>query len=185
MPASEFDNLWKGIADQWPAYLGYATSFLTIGGLWLIHHGIFRCLASADRAVMRLNLLLLMLVAFLPFPTNLVAEAIHRSSAERAAVVFYGTVLLAISAVASTLWHHVTKHRDLLKPGVTDREVRAMTLLTAPSMVVYVVVVGIAFLAPRVAAFGYLLIAVVGVFRERCGSIPESPGTESPPQSRS
>jgi TMEM175 potassium channel family protein len=76
VPESDFDNLWKGIADQWPSYLAYATSFITIGGLWGLHHGIFRRLARADGVVMRLNILLLMLVSFLPFPTKLVAEAI-------------------------------------------------------------------------------------------------------------
>ena len=75
VPESDFDNLWKGIADQWPSYLAYATSFVTIGGLWLAHHSIFRRLASADAVVMQLNLLLLILVSFLPFPTKLVAEA--------------------------------------------------------------------------------------------------------------
>jgi hypothetical protein len=70
VPESDFENLWKGIADQWPSYLGYATSFLTVGGLWVIHHGIFRRLASADAMVMRLNILLLMLVSFLPFPPS-------------------------------------------------------------------------------------------------------------------
>jgi hypothetical protein len=49
VPESDFDNLWKGIADQWPSYLGYATSFLTIGGLWLVHHAIFRRLAERGR----------------------------------------------------------------------------------------------------------------------------------------
>ena len=84
VPESGFDDLWSGIGDQWPSYLAYATSFLTIGGLWLAHHGIFRRLASADAMVMRLNLLLLMLVSFLPFPTKLMAEAIDTTNdAER------------------------------------------------------------------------------------------------------
>ena len=76
IPASEFDDLWSAIFHEWPAYLGYATSFLTIGGLWLAHHGIFRRLRYANNAVMRINLLLLMAVSFLPYPTKLVAEAI-------------------------------------------------------------------------------------------------------------
>jgi uncharacterized membrane protein len=42
VPESAFDDLWHGIAHQWPAYLGYVTSLLTIGGIWLAHHGIFR-----------------------------------------------------------------------------------------------------------------------------------------------
>ncbi len=166
VPESDFDDLWKGIADQWPSYLAYATSFITIGGLWIAHHGIFRRLVGADDAVMRLNILLLMLVSFLPFPTKLVAEAIEVASAERAAVVFFGLVLLAISVTISALWRYVARHRDLLEPGVTDEEVKAMTLVTTPSIGFYAVIVGLAFLVPQVAAFGYLLIAVVAVFRQ-------------------
>src|SRR5215831_21046183 len=104
VPASEFDNLWRGIVHQWPAYLGYATSFLTIGGIWLAHHGVFRRLLYANNRVMRINLLLLMAVSFLPYPTRLVADAIHDESAERAAVTFYGASLLAVSLLFSALW---------------------------------------------------------------------------------
>ena len=103
VPEADFDHLWKGIADQWPSYLGYATSFLTIGGIWLVHHAIFRRLRFADSTVSRLNLLLLMAVAFLPFPTKLVAEAIDSSSAERAAVLFYGATLLVISILITAI----------------------------------------------------------------------------------
>jgi uncharacterized membrane protein len=174
VPESDFEHLWKGIADQWPSYLGYATSFLTIGGLWFIHHGIFRRLASADTIVMRLNLLLLMLVAFLPFPTKLVAETIDLTSPERAAVIFYGLVLLSISVVIGSLWRYVAAHRELLEPDVTDEDVAAMTLLTTPTMGFYVVVVLLALLAPTVAAFGYLVIAVVAVFRTRGDSTAAS-----------
>ena len=48
----------------------------------------------ANSWVMRINLGLLMAVAFLPFPTKLLAEAIHDRDAERAAVIFYGATLL-------------------------------------------------------------------------------------------
>jgi uncharacterized membrane protein len=99
VPVSELDNLWRGIVHEWPAYLGYATSFLTIGGIWLAHHGIFRRLLYANDLVMRINLLLLMAVSFLPYPTRLVADTIRNEDAERAAVIFYGLSLLAISAL--------------------------------------------------------------------------------------
>ena len=104
VPHSEFGNLWRGIAHQWPDYLAYATSFITIGGIWLVHHGIFRRLEYANSWVMRINLGLLMAVAFLPFPTRLLAEAIHDRDAERAAVIFYGATLLVISLLLSALW---------------------------------------------------------------------------------
>jgi uncharacterized membrane protein len=173
VPESGFEDLWKGIADQWPSYLAYATSFITIGGIWMAHHAIFRRLASADGMVMRLNILLLMLVSFLPFPTKLIAEAIDKTTgAERAAVIFYGLVLLAISAVTSALWRYVAAHRDLLEPEVSDEEVSTITKLATPNIGFYVAVVLLAFIAPQAAAFGYLLIAVIALFRQHGDSRP-------------
>jgi uncharacterized membrane protein len=99
VPPSDFENLWRGIANQWPSYLAFATSFLTIGSFWLLHHGVFSRLRYADARIMRLNLLLLMAITFLPVPTKLMAEAIHDTQTERAAVITYGLNLLAISVL--------------------------------------------------------------------------------------
>jgi uncharacterized membrane protein len=104
VPESGFNHLWASIAHQWPSYLGYVTSFLTVGGIWMVHHGMFLRLKDANRQVTTLNLLLLMAIAFLPFPTRLVAEAIRNPHAERAAVIFYGAWLLVIALLLKTLW---------------------------------------------------------------------------------
>ena len=165
VPESDFDNLWRGIAHQWPAYLAYATSFITIGGIWLIHHGIFRRLEYANSWVMRINLGLLMAVSFLPFPTKLLAEAIHDRGAERAAVIFYGATLLVISLLLNALWGVIRRERDLLKPEVSEQEIKAILVAATPSLGFYVGVIALAIFAPRVAAFGYLVIAIVAVLR--------------------
>jgi TMEM175 potassium channel family protein len=167
VPASSFDDLWAGIANQWPAYLAYATSFLTIGGIWLAHHAIFRRLQYANDRIMRLNLLLLMAVAFLPYPTRLLAEAIHDKDAERAAVIFYGAILLVISLLLAAIWASVARDRDLLKPEVSEQEVNAILLATTPNIGFYVGVIVLAFVAPRAAAFGYLVTAIIAVLRAR------------------
>jgi uncharacterized membrane protein len=177
IPPTEFDQLLSAILHEWPAYLGFATSFITIGGIWLAHHGIFRRLRYANRGVMRLNLLLLMAVSFLPYPTKLVAEAIRSDSAERVAVVFYGLVLLGISALFSALWGAVATDRELLEPDVTDEEVRTILLAASPNLGFYVGVTVVALVAPRVAAFGYLAIAVVAVLRARGDERQPEPAT--------
>ena len=130
-------------------------AFLTVGGIWLVHHGIFRRVQYADRRVMTVNLVLLMAVAFLPFPTKLVAEAIRNASAERAAVIFYGASLLVISLLFSALWASVASDRSLLKPDVSEKEVNTIANATTPNLGFYVAVIVLAFLAPTVAAFGY------------------------------
>jgi uncharacterized membrane protein len=172
VPLREFDNLWLGIVHQWPSYLAYVTSFLTIGGIWLAHHGLFHRLRYVDNRVMRINLLLLMFASFLPYPTRLVAEALDSESAERAAVVFYGLTLLAISTLFGALWATVARNRDLLKRDVSDEEVRAILVAATPSIGFYVVATALAVLAPRIAAIGYLVIAVVGVLRVRADDAP-------------
>ena len=167
VPETAFDNLWRGIADQWPSYLAYATSFITIGGIWLAHHGIFRRLQYANQRLMVINLLLLMAVSFLPFPTKLMAEAIHRSDAERAAVIFYGGTLLVISSLLSALWGSVALDRHLLRPEVDENEIKAITLAATPTLGFYVAVIVVALVAPRVAVYGFLLIAIVALLRAR------------------
>lgn len=167
VPETAFDNLRRGIVDQWPSYLAYATSFITIGGIWLAHYGIFRRLKYANRQLMVINLLLLMAVAFLPFPTKLMAEAIHTSNAERTAVIFYGGSLLVISCLFSALWGAVGRDRHLLRPEVSEKEFNAIALATTPSLGFYIGAIVLALVAPEVAAFGYLFIGVVAVLRVR------------------
>jgi TMEM175 potassium channel family protein len=63
------------VLHAWPEYLAYVTSFLTIGGAWLLHNALTEQLARIDQLFLRLNLLVLLAVVFLPFPTRVVAEA--------------------------------------------------------------------------------------------------------------
>ena len=161
IPATEFHDLWAAIAGEWPAYLAYVTSFLTIGGIWLTHHGIFARVEYVDRRLMTLNLLLLMAVSFLPFPTRLIAEAIRSVDAERAAATFYGLSLLVISVLMGALWATAARDRDLLKPDVSQEEVETVLRRTTPSIGFYALVILLALVLPHVAAIGYLVIAIV------------------------
>ena len=170
VPASDFRDLWRGIANQWPSYLGYVTSFLTIGGIWMAHHGLFRRMRYADQQVMRLNILLLMVVSFLPFPTRLVAEAVRDANAERPAVMLYGFTLLATSVLLSALWHSVLRDRELLNPDVTDAEIAAFTRLATPNIGFYVAATVLAWRVPTATV---VLYAVIGA-----GLVLRAPGDE-------
>ena len=137
VPASDFDDLWRGIADQWPSYLGYVTSFMAIGGMWLSHHGMFRRLRYANGSVVRINLVLLMAVGFLPFPTRLAAEAIGDDDAERVAVIFYGAALLVISILFRLLWGRSSATPRLLDPDVPPSEIAAIQALRRTPNIVF------------------------------------------------
>src|SRR5690349_329119 len=65
LPHGADAHLWTSFWRQWPSYLAFVTSFLTIGGLWMAHHGLFVRLKYADATLMQLNLVFLMAVSFL------------------------------------------------------------------------------------------------------------------------
>ena len=87
--------------------------------------------------------------------------------------MFHGISLFVISALISALWGSIVRDRQLLKPEVSDQEVKAITLAATPNTAFYVGAIVVAIVVPKVAAFGYLLIAAVGVFRAR-GDEPQA-----------
>src|SRR5215204_4763391 len=104
------------LLDEWPAYLAYVTSFLTVGSVWLAHHNLFTHLRYVDPVLLRLNLLLLLAAGFLPFPTGVLAQALHESDeAERTAIILYGATALVIELLLAAAVRYA-----LTRPELTD-----------------------------------------------------------------
>jgi uncharacterized membrane protein len=82
----------------WPSYVAYAVSFLTIGIIWVNHHALMDQVERADRVFLFLNVGFLLVVAFIPFPTRLVAEYIQDEGATAAALA-YGITLTATAVM--------------------------------------------------------------------------------------
>src|SRR3954463_1053189 len=88
-------SLGSALLDIWPSYLAYATSFLVIGIIWINHHHIVTMIARVDRPFLFVNLLLLLVVSFIPFPTRLVAQYLG-GPGERSATIAYAATLFAM-----------------------------------------------------------------------------------------
>jgi uncharacterized membrane protein len=84
------------LAEQWPSYAAYIVSFLTIGVIWVNHHAMLRRVQAIDHAVLMFNLLLLMLIAVLPWTTALLAEYLREGEGQNLAAAIYGGSLLAM-----------------------------------------------------------------------------------------
>ncbi|MGV9214083.1 TMEM175 family protein [Micromonospora sp. RB23] len=124
-PPKDFGNLLRGLGALWPSYLAYALSFLLVGQVWVNHHVMFDRVRHVDRQVLFLNTLLLMVIAFLPFSTSLLAEALRAEQGLRTAVVVYGTTLWVAAALFNVIWAHLRRAR-LLDPDLGPRGVRAV-----------------------------------------------------------
>jgi uncharacterized membrane protein len=121
VPASSANDALGAIAHEWPAYLAYVVSFATVGALWLGHRAVTDYLQGTDPVFTRLNLLLLLVVAFLPFPTRLLAEYIRAAGAERVATTVYGITLFLAAALLSLLWRYAVR-AELVRPDADDAE---------------------------------------------------------------
>ena len=151
----------RHLADEWPVYLAYFVSFMTIGAVWIEHSALVDALDHIDGVFMRLNLVLLLFCAFLPFPTRMMSEWAGDLAAERVAVVFYGVVLLVMTLMLLVLGQHAERE-GLFGDDIADErkeEVRVKYQLT-PSLIAYIVAALLGFLSPRLGVSLYLLIAV-------------------------
>jgi len=153
------DHVGRDLLQQWPIYLAYVVSFASIGNAWLSHSMITEYLEGADSVLLRLNLLLLLFVGVLPYPTHLLSEYVADRNAERIAVTIYGLNLLAIAGCISMLWHYALSE-GLVHQNREDAELRALTKKLTPSMLSYVVVLVVGLLFPRPAVALYLAIAL-------------------------
>src|SRR6266566_1855987 len=110
---ADYTNLLHGLLALWPSYLAYAVTFLFIGQVWANHHVMFDHIRTADRVVLLLNTLLLMVVAFLTFATSVLAGALHSARGERTAVVFYGIAFDVTALTFNGVWQYARHHRLL------------------------------------------------------------------------
>jgi uncharacterized membrane protein len=99
-------GLWRALRAQWPSYFGYALSFLIIGIMWANHSHIFRLIRRTDHMLSMLNLLLLMTIAFLPFPTAVLARNIADPATRAPATILYSGSILLTAIPWSLLWRH-------------------------------------------------------------------------------
>jgi len=173
-------HLLRSVIDLWPSYLAYVTSFSTIGAAWLGHNAITEYLERTDAAFIRLNLLLLLFAAFLPFPTRLFADYIRDDNAERVAATFYGICLLLTSTLLLVLWRYAV-WAHLVRPDADDEEVGLLTQRLTPGLGGYLVLIAAGLFVPVVAVVGYLAIAIYYIIPFRRLSAGFFPRRRRPP----
>jgi TMEM175 potassium channel family protein len=151
-------DLGAQLLHLWPAYLAYVTSFLTIGIIWMNHHHMVSLLGRTDRTMLFVNILLLLTVAFLPFPTKLVAEDL-RNGSETAATLVYTATLLLMAALHQVWWQYARHDRRLIAEQVPDSALRAVDRAYLAGVPAYGAAFAIAFFNPLAAVFLTFAIA--------------------------
>jgi uncharacterized membrane protein len=162
--------------------IGFAISFAVIGIFWLGHHSIFRYIRAFDRRLILLNLFFLGIIAFLPYPTQLLSVT---STKQTAAVVFYAVCGGAAGLAEAAVWSYGTSPRTGLGAPVSAGLRRFMLLRTLRLPVIFGLSIPVAFLAPTVATVMWTLIAVSGIVIDRTAPFrPAEPDPGPDPDSK-
>src|SRR5215216_7123877 len=124
--AESAEALWAGLRDLWPAYLGYLISFATIGIMWANHHTIFRLISRTSHYLILTNLLFLLCLAFLPFPTALLTHTLGHAD-ERVGIIVYSGAFLVTPLAYNLLWSYAAAHARDLMPGAPPQAIQSIT----------------------------------------------------------
>jgi uncharacterized membrane protein len=166
-------SLGHALAANWPQYVAYVVSFLTIGIIWINHHAMIGRLRAADHVILILNLLLLMAIGILPFVTDLVAAYLRHPEGRSLAAVLYAGAFLVMGIVFGLLNGVILLRREnLLRESLPLARRRQIFVRAASGSLPYLLAVGVAF----VSAYASLAIcAAIGVFY----ALPIASGYES------
>jgi uncharacterized membrane protein len=151
-------SLGPAVLHAWPSYAGYAVSFLSIGVMWVNHHVVMHQIARVDRRLLMINIVFLMLVAFVPFPTQLLAEHLGGPGA-RVAALTYGVTLMLTAVLYNLLWLYASIGRRLLEESADPVTVRGITRSYIVGPWVYLAATLVAFASPIASAVLYAVIA--------------------------
>ena len=136
----------------------YVTSFVTIGIIWMNHHHTVSLLGRTDRTMQFINILLLLTIAFLPFPTKLVAQNLTGAGEQAAALVYAATFVL-MAALHLIWWRYARNGRRLIADETPDSALRAVDRAYLPGVPMYGAVFVVAFFSPLAAVLITFAIA--------------------------
>jgi len=153
------DELAQTLLALWPKYLSYVISFLVIGGFWIGHHRKFQLIQGYDGNLVMLNMILLMFVAFIPFPTAVISEYGNRT-----ATIFYALIIALTGLLSASLWWYAAYHDHLIDPHLDPQRRRRQAWGPLLIPAVFLLSIGLAFINDDLAKFSWALTAVLSPF---------------------
>jgi uncharacterized membrane protein len=157
-PQTPHGDLRSALVDLWPSYLAFLASFMTIGVMWLNHHRLFTLINKKDDGLIAFNLLLLLGVTWLPFPTALLAEHLLGAHADQqVAALIYAGSFLALAIVFNVMWRYA------VRVGIVNDEVNAAAITKQYSLgpILYALLVAVGFFD---AEWCLVLSAVIALY---------------------
>ena len=152
------DKLPSLVLGLWPQFLSFIISFLVIGTFWMSHHRVFHYIKRYDGRLLWLNLLFLMNVVFLPFPTSVLSEggAIQQFSA-----AFYAGSVAVAGLLGTCIWWYATRSRRLVDDDIDPRLMSLFLLRSVVTPLILGLSIGVSFIDVEAAEYSWALVVLV------------------------
>jgi len=150
------------LIGAWPSYAAYAISFVTLGIVWVNHHTVFSQIGRVNRTFLFINVMFLMVIAFSPFPTRVLAE--HLREGSKAAAFAYGLTFTAMAVCYAALWFYAAIGRRLIAEDADQRTVSGISRSFGPGWAIYATATLTSLISAWLAVILYAAIALFYVF---------------------
>lgn len=158
----------NAVLTEWPDVLSYVISFLVIGNYWISHHRIFQWIDRQDGRLLWFNLLFLLCIAFVPFPTSLLGDSITTVT-----VSFYAATLALTGILSAGVWWYATRVGGLVRSAVAPRQAYVRTVRILGPSAVFALSIPIAVLDPVWAMYFWVALVAVDPVVDRVLAAPK------------
>jgi uncharacterized membrane protein len=152
-------SLGSALIEEWPMFLAFLTSFFTIGVMWMNHHRLFNLIRAVDDALVALNLVLLLGITWIPFPTALLATHLRATGNDRTAAVVYSSTFFAMAIFFQILWQYATHTRGIIPPEKEEHAAH-ITKQYRWGPLFYIVAIALAIFSGTACLIWSLLLAI-------------------------
>jgi TMEM175 potassium channel family protein len=153
-------GFWKELGGQLPALLAFVTSFFTIGIMWINHHRLFNLIKRTDTGLLLFNLMLLLVIVFIPYPTALLAQQYALNPEVHDAALLYSGTNVILAICFNLLWRYASYHNRLLSKDTDTRAVAAISRQYLGGPLLYLIAFGLAFVSVPASILFLLLLAL-------------------------
>lgn len=150
-------KLAHGLAELWPHFFAYVLSFLIIAMFWISHHSLFSAIRRVDKMLIWLNIFYLLLIVFMPYPTNILSLF----GETKVAVILYASVLAGASILQGAMALYATRGRRLVDDDFDMTEAGTFQRNAFLMAGVFILSIGVAIVNPQVAQFCWLLLFLI------------------------
>lgn len=151
------DQIVQQLLGLLPNFYSYVFSFYMVGIYWMAHHRTFRYIIKFDTRLLWMNLTLLLLIAFLPFPTSLLG----RYGDTSIITAFYAATLSVVSLIYLLLWWYASSHHRLISPDLDQKKITQLRVRGLITLTIFIISIGLSFISPSLAKAAWIAIFFV------------------------